>query len=141
VHEVLDSVTSEQIDRRRIEEAVPLRSFVAGNVALVGDTAHAMAPHLGRGGCESLVDGLALADALLGADSVPEGLAAYDDARRRPAQRAVTGSRIMNWLSNKQRHPWLRDSLVAGAGKIAAQATSRRSSREASQTTDKQNAG
>ncbi|WP_077489900.1 FAD-dependent monooxygenase [Sinomonas mesophila] len=140
VHEVLASVTSVQVDRRQIEEAVPLRSFVSGHVALVGDAAHAMAPHLGRGGCESLVDGLALADALLAAGSVPEGLAAYDAARRKPAQRAVTGSRIMNWLSNKQRHPWVRDALVEGAGKIAAQANSRRSARDASQTADKQNA-
>jgi 2-polyprenyl-6-methoxyphenol hydroxylase-like FAD-dependent oxidoreductase len=120
VHEVLDSLTPEDIDRRRIEDLAPLKSFVAGNIALVGDAAHAMCPHLGRGGCESLVDGLALADALVAAPSVAEGLARYDAERRRPTQKAVLGSRIMNRLSNQQSHPWLRDTLVAAAGRVAA---------------------
>ncbi|WP_115789758.1 FAD-dependent monooxygenase [Arthrobacter silvisoli] len=120
VHEVLGAITPEQIDRRRIEDLAPLASYVTGNTALVGDAAHAMAPHLGRGGCEALVDGLALADALLAASSVTEGLAQYDAARRRTTQRAVAGSRLMNRLTNQQQHPWLRDSLVAAAGRLAA---------------------
>lgn len=120
VHEVLATLTPETVDRRRIEDLAPLKSYVAGNLALVGDAAHAMAPHLGRGGGESLVDGIALADALVGAPSVAEGLARYDAARRRPSQRAVAGSRFMNRIANQMRHPWLRDTLVAAAGKAAA---------------------
>jgi 2-polyprenyl-6-methoxyphenol hydroxylase-like FAD-dependent oxidoreductase len=66
------------------------------------------------------MDGLALADALVAAPTVAEGLARYDAARRRPSQRAVAGSRLMNRISNQLRHPWLRDTLVAAAGKAAA---------------------
>jgi 2-polyprenyl-6-methoxyphenol hydroxylase-like FAD-dependent oxidoreductase len=120
VQEVLESLTPEAIDRRRIEDLPRLASYVSGNLVLVGDAAHAMAPHLGRGGCEALVDGLALADALLAAPDAAEGLQRYDAARRRPSQRAVAGSRLMNRLSNQQRHPWLRDGLVTAAGKLAA---------------------
>ncbi|MDQ0258627.1 2-polyprenyl-6-methoxyphenol hydroxylase-like FAD-dependent oxidoreductase [Sinomonas atrocyanea] len=120
VHEVLTTLAPEAVDRRRIEDLAPLKSYVAGNLALVGDAAHAMAPHLGRGGGESLMDGLALADALVAAPSVAEGLARYDAARRRPSQRAVAGSRLMNRISNQLRHPWLRDTLVTAAGKAAA---------------------
>ncbi|BCT77077.1 monooxygenase [Sinomonas cyclohexanicum] len=126
VHEVLDSLIPEAIDRRRIEDMAPLKSYVAGNVVLVGDAAHAMAPHLGRGGCESLVDGLALAEALRAASSVEEGLRRYDAARRRPSQRAVAGSRLMNRLTNQQRHPWLRDTLVAAAGRVVRGFAARR---------------
>lgn len=120
VHQILDSLTPEMVDRRRIEEMAPLKSFVSGNIVLVGDAAHAMAPHLGRGGCESLVDGLALADALRDAPSVTEALKRYDATRRRASQKSVTGSRLMNRLTNQQRHPWLRDSLITAAGKLAS---------------------
>lgn len=120
IHEVLATLTPGAVDRRRIEDLAPLKSYVSGNLALVGDAAHAMAPHLGRGGGESLVDGLALADALVAAPSAAEGLARYDAARRRPSQRAVAGSRLMNRLSNQLHHPWLRDTLVTAAGKVAA---------------------
>ena len=118
VQEVLHSLTPAMIDRRRITEALPLKSFVFDNIALVGDAAHAMAPHLGRGGCESLVDGLTLGEALTAAPTVAEGLAHYDATRRRTSQNAVRGSRLMSRLSNEQRHPWLRDTLVTGIGRL-----------------------
>ncbi|HEY5978692.1 MAG TPA: FAD-dependent monooxygenase [Microlunatus sp.] len=118
VQEVLDSVTPAMIDRRSIEEALPVESFVLENIALVGDAAHAMAPHLGRGGCESLVDGLTLGEVLTAAPTVAEALAQYDATRRRASQKAVRGSRLMSRLSNEQRHPWLRDTLVTGIGHL-----------------------
>lgn len=40
------------------------RGLVRGRVALVGDSAHAMAPNLGRGACEAIVDAVALGSAL-----------------------------------------------------------------------------
>lgn len=123
VRQVLDVLTPEMIDRRRIEEMRPLKSYVNGSVVLVGDAAHAMAPHLGRGGCESLVDGLALGEALSTAGSVAEGLERYDAERRRRSQRAVLGSRLMNRLSNQQSHPWLRDAFATGAGRLIAMAS------------------
>ncbi|GAA4520743.1 FAD-dependent monooxygenase [Nonomuraea ferruginea] len=53
----------------------PLPAMHAGRVALVGDAAHAMTPHLGQGACQSIEDAVVLAH-LAGGD-----LAAYTEAR------------------------------------------------------------
>ncbi len=58
----------------------PLRSFVRGRTVLIGDSAHAMRPNLGRGACESICDAVALAE-LLNADEPASALARY--SRRR----------------------------------------------------------
>ena len=113
------------IDRRPIKDAHPLRSFVFDNIARVGDAVHAMAPHPTR----RLRVPRGWADArrgLTAAPTVAEGLAHYDDTRRRTSQNAVRGSRLMSRLSNEQRHPWLRDTFVTGIGRLL-------STREASQ--------
>ncbi|MEE1619783.1 FAD-dependent oxidoreductase [Zafaria sp. J156] len=120
VQRVLDAVPGDGVDRRRIEESVPLRSFVSANTVLLGDAAHAMAPHLGRGGCEALTDGLVLAECLLASPTVADGLARYDAARRRRSQRIVRASAAMSRVSNRTRRTGLRDGLIATAGRLAA---------------------
>lgn len=72
--------------------ADPPDSFVAGRVALLGDAAHAMMPHLGQGGCQALEDAVELA-AALGGLPVPDALAHYDRRRRPRAQRIAAYSR------------------------------------------------
>ena len=48
----------------RVLEAPMLTSLVRGRYVLAGDSAHAMAPNLGRGACEALVDSAVLAKEL-----------------------------------------------------------------------------
>jgi 2-polyprenyl-6-methoxyphenol hydroxylase-like FAD-dependent oxidoreductase len=49
---------------------------------LLGDAAHPMSPNLGQGACMALEDAWVLARELARARSWPEGLAAYEWARR-----------------------------------------------------------
>jgi 2-polyprenyl-6-methoxyphenol hydroxylase-like FAD-dependent oxidoreductase len=115
---VLGAVPPDGVDRRRIEQSVPLTSFVSANTVLVGDAAHAMAPHLGRGGCEALTDGLALADALVRSPTVAAGLARYDRERRRASQRIVRGSAAMSRISNRTWRPGARDGMLTALGSL-----------------------
>jgi 2-polyprenyl-6-methoxyphenol hydroxylase-like FAD-dependent oxidoreductase len=120
VHRVLDAVPAGGVDQRRLQVTVPLASYVSANTALVGDAAHAMLPHLGRGGGEALVDGLVLAESLASAPSIGAGLARYDRARRRPTQRVVRASALMARIGNRTGHTGPRDALVRAAGRVAA---------------------
>lgn len=89
-----------------------LPTYVDGDVALLGDAAHAMTPDLGRGACEALVDAVALADALRDADSVRAGLAAYDRIRRRPTQRVARMAAAASWLTTWRRALPVRDAIL-----------------------------
>jgi 2-polyprenyl-6-methoxyphenol hydroxylase-like FAD-dependent oxidoreductase len=52
-----------------------------GRVVLIGDAAHAVTPHLSYGAGLSIEDGVILADCVLGASGVKEGLAAFTERR------------------------------------------------------------
>lgn len=58
----------------------PAGNWVDGNVALIGDAAHAMLQYLAQGGAQSLDDSIVMADSLLGADTITE---AFDDYQER----------------------------------------------------------
>ncbi|OPC77210.1 hypothetical protein B4N89_42465 [Embleya scabrispora] len=67
----------------------PLDTYVAGRVALLGDAAHAMPPHLGQGACMAIEDAVVLAASLHAHHNQAGALAAYDNTRR-PRVAAVT---------------------------------------------------
>jgi 2-polyprenyl-6-methoxyphenol hydroxylase-like FAD-dependent oxidoreductase len=70
------------------ELRTPLPSYTVGRIALLGDAAHAMTPHLGQGACQALEDAVTLAAALATEPTVESALARYD-AERRPRSQAV----------------------------------------------------
>ncbi|WP_019202457.1 FAD-dependent monooxygenase [Tsukamurella sp. 1534] len=98
-----------------------LSRIVRGNIALIGDAAHAMAPNLGRGACETLLDAAALADALGPAEAfdgdVPSALAAYSAARKAAGQRTMLLSRAMRHAALTRR---LRAPLDLSLRAVAA---------------------
>lgn len=61
-------------------DAIP--SWTFGRTVLLGDAAHAMYPNGSNGGSQAILDARTLAYQLATAPSVPEALAAYEDARR-----------------------------------------------------------
>ncbi|OJF12693.1 FAD-dependent oxidoreductase [Couchioplanes caeruleus] len=109
---VLDALEEADVLRHDVYVTPPLPTFVHGNVALIGDAAHAMTPDLGRGACEALIDAVALADCLAAASTVPQGLRAYDRARRRPAQRLARVASTAARLVHVRHAVGLRDLLL-----------------------------
>ncbi|ACQ80555.1 monooxygenase FAD-binding [Beutenbergia cavernae DSM 12333] len=70
------------------------RRLVRGRAVLVGDSAHAMSPNLGRGACESIQDAHALARALH-EHPLPEALRRYERERLVRPQVLRTAARTM----------------------------------------------
>lgn len=66
-----------------INARTPLPDWtVDGNVALLGDAAHAMTPFLGHGAACAIEDAIVLARALVASEKIGEGLARYVAARK-----------------------------------------------------------
>ncbi|BDD81378.1 FAD-dependent monooxygenase [Tsukamurella pulmonis] len=99
-----------------------LPRIVRGNVALIGDAAHAMAPNLGRGACETLLDAAALATALgpagAGRDHA-DALRAYESERRRAGQRTMLLSRMMRHTALTARLRTPRDLVLRAVAAVA----------------------
>ncbi|MFE6912605.1 FAD-dependent oxidoreductase [Streptomyces rubiginosohelvolus] len=112
-----DPATWIRYEMRHLHPALP--SFVSaddsGQVALVGDAAHAMTPNLGQGACTAILDADALTRALAAAPPGPAGVAgalrAYDRERRRSAQRTAFASRTLHRFMSTERTR-LRDAAV-----------------------------
>lgn len=112
VRRVLGQIRFQDIDRRELSDVSLPHSYVRGNTVLVGDAAHAMAPNLGRGACESLIDAVALAEALSSGGTVTEGLRRYDRARRSTTRRVVAMARSLNRIATAERGSQVRDRLL-----------------------------
>jgi salicylate hydroxylase len=59
----------------------PLSKWYSGRLALLGDAAHPMLPHLGQGANQSIEDGIALATLLEECDDLETALGRYQDLR------------------------------------------------------------
>ena len=72
----------------------PLPRWGRGNVTLLGDAAHPMFPFGANGAAQAMIDGAAVADALLAESSVALGFAAYEKLRRPVANKVVELNRL-----------------------------------------------
>lgn len=118
VRNLLDRIDEEAILHHGLFETPTLPSFVRGTTVLAGDAAHAMAPFLGRGACEAIVDGTTLGRCMAEAPSVGAGLAAYNKARRKRTQRLVLSSRLMGRFAMLGAGAAPRNAALGVAGSI-----------------------
>jgi salicylate hydroxylase len=73
----------------------PLPRWTCGRLALLGDAAHAMLPHMGQGANQSIEDGMAMATLMRGADTadITDVLIRYQALRHEHTARVQRGSR------------------------------------------------
>jgi len=73
----------------------PLPTWTKGRLALLGDAAHPMLPHLGQGANQAIEDGMALAILLAKTDAAgaPAALLAYEKLRRERVAEVQLGAR------------------------------------------------
>ncbi len=115
VPRILSLVSKEDMLRHDLDYLEPLPAYVKGNVALLGDAAHAMTPDLGQGACQALIDAAALAQCLGDGADVESALAQYDRRRRPATQRLAAMSARANRLAQMRRFIGLRNAMVRAA--------------------------
>jgi 2-polyprenyl-6-methoxyphenol hydroxylase-like FAD-dependent oxidoreductase len=86
VKQLISTVSAEIIIRNDLYDFKPISNWVDGNVALLGDAAHATTPNLGQGACQAIEDAYVLADQLASSNNIAEGLANYQTKRMAKAK-------------------------------------------------------
>jgi len=86
IHHILKATKENEIEQRDLYDRPPsvIKPWTKGNVALLGDSVHAMMPNLGQGGCQAIEDAFVIAQELESAstrDEIENKLNAYRGRR------------------------------------------------------------
>ncbi|MQA10639.1 MAG: FAD-dependent oxidoreductase [Pseudonocardiaceae bacterium] len=135
IPELIDATPAADVLRHDIRYLrTPLGSYVHGNVALLGDAAHAMTPHLGQGGCQALEDAAVLVAACARFGTVTEALRHYDAERRPRSQQIARASYWSGRLGPQLVNPFAVALRNAGMRLIPQRAVARNLTRVCSWT-------
>ncbi|MEW5535103.1 FAD-dependent monooxygenase [Streptomyces virginiae] len=103
---LLDATRPDAVLHHDVNELrTPLPSYTAGRIALLGNAAHAMTPHLGQGACQALEDAVTLTAALATGPTVQAALARYDTERRPRSQAVARAARQAGRMGHQLSHP------------------------------------
>ena len=106
VQDRIEATVAKDIERRDIFDRIPTMSWVDGNVALLGDAAHAMQPNLGQGGGQAIEDAFVLSQRIAGCDSlahIPVALHSYSYQRMGRAATVAGLSRMASFMTTTYR--------------------------------------
>lgn len=92
---------SEKLHRWALFDRDELPKWHDGRVALLGDACHPMLPFLAQGAVMAIEDAFVLAKQLSGEETVEEGLARYEAARKPRTSRVQSGARANARLFHK----------------------------------------
>jgi len=104
---LIASTPDEAVLHNQIMLVPPLPRWVSQRVGLVGDSAHALSPHITAGASLGVEDAVLLARLLVSADGVPAALAAYEKDR-------IPHYRTVNELSKKVEDSATPEEFAAG---------------------------
>lgn len=104
VTDLIKATPEEDVLRRDIFDRPPIFSWTKSNVVLLGDSAHAMQPNLGQGGCMAIEDGYQLAQIL------------ENDMATLPDQWTQIEKTLMKYQSKRM----MRASIIHGLAGMAA---------------------
>lgn len=92
---IIGATPNTSILQNDIYDIEPLSEWVRGRVALLGDSAHAMTPNMGQGGCQAIEDGVVLGKCLQNqaTGNVTAALLDYQSQRVPRANRVLQNSR------------------------------------------------
>ncbi|TFK51404.1 salicylate hydroxylase [Heliocybe sulcata] len=125
--------------RWAIHTVTPLPSFVSKRIALLGDAAHAMAPHQGAGASQAVEDTYILTSLLTHPlctqETLPFALEIYDRIRRPLANAVLEGSRRAGFLFDFNL-PGLREDDIMQKGADGTLRPSMEVLRQVGQTMD-----
>jgi 2-polyprenyl-6-methoxyphenol hydroxylase-like FAD-dependent oxidoreductase len=100
--------------RNDLYDRVQPRLWSRGPMAIVGDAAHPMRPHLGQGGCQGLEDAAILGRCVAMCPNLPTALDRFAAFRRRRVRALVRESAAIGRIVN------LRPALLSGAASRAS---------------------
>ncbi|RAV08787.1 FAD-binding monooxygenase [Mycolicibacterium sp. GF69] len=119
IPEILARTDPADVLRNDLYDREEARQWSRGPIAVVGDAAHPMRPHLGQGGCQGLEDAAILARFLDGDGDTAAALARFVAFRRPRVRSLVRESRFIGRIVNLP--PWL-SALASRATVVAPEA-------------------
>jgi salicylate hydroxylase len=107
---LLREAPPETVNKWALFDYDPMKSWVVGRIALLGDAAHPMLPFLGAGASMAIEDGVLLSRAFAGHLDIKEALARYERARIPRTTRMMLASRSQGDSRGKDPNHYLTDS-------------------------------
>jgi len=102
IHHILNVTKENEIEQRDLYDRPPsvFKRWTKGNVALLGDSVHAMMPNLGQGGCQAIEDAQVLSEELSAATSRDEIEGKLDAYRGRRLIRSAAVQGLSRFASD-----------------------------------------